>query len=158
MISENYHGDAFEGNACRKLLKEADRLTDPVFYRDAGIFKIMPYIAAFKAMNKVVNCCFTSGKVGDSLDSYIEELKNALKSIENLSETLKIHVILSHVKEGFQYIDGNNGLGCWSEQSSESIHRDFLKFWERYKVNGLHRETYLSNLLKAVIEFSSLHI
>lgn len=79
-------------------------------------------------MDKVVNCCFTSGKVGSSLDDYIEELKKALESIDKLSATLKIHVILSHVEEGFQFIEKNNGLGFWSEQSGESIHRDFLSF------------------------------
>ena len=158
LISKNYHGDAFEGNACRKLVKESDRLKDIEICGEVGIFKILPFIAAFKAMDKVVNCCFTSGKVGSSLDDYIEELKQALESIEQLSETLKIHVILSHVKEGFKFIENNNGLGFWSEQSGESIHRDFLKFWERYKVNGYHRETYLPNLLKAVVEFSSLHL
>lgn len=29
LISKNYHGEVFEGNACRKLLKNADKLFDP---------------------------------------------------------------------------------------------------------------------------------
>lgn len=63
-----------------------------------------------------------------------------------------------HVKESLNYIENNNGLGYWSEQSGESIHRDFLKFWARYKVSSYHHVSYASQLLKAVIEFSSLHL
>lgn len=109
-------------------------------------------------LKKVVNCCFTSGKVGPSLDTYIRELDNSLKSIDNLSTTLKIHVILAHVIDSLKYIDNNNGLGFWSEQSGESVHREFLKFWERYKINSITDESYPLKLLKAVVEFSSLHI
>ena len=29
IISKNYHGEIFEGNACRKLLKKADKFNDP---------------------------------------------------------------------------------------------------------------------------------
>lgn len=29
LVSKNYHGEAFEGNACRTLLKRADMLLDP---------------------------------------------------------------------------------------------------------------------------------
>lgn len=32
LIPKNYQGEIFEGNACRKLLKEADRLNDPEIY------------------------------------------------------------------------------------------------------------------------------
>lgn len=49
-------------------------------------------------MNKIVKCSFTSGKVESSLEKHIKELEIALKSIHNISETLKIHVILNHVK------------------------------------------------------------
>lgn len=158
LISKNYHGDAFEGNACRMLLKEADKLKDSEIYQAVGIFKIIPYINAFNAMNKIVNCCFTSGKVGPSLDDHIKELDYALKSIQKLSRTLKIHIILTHIKESLLFIENNNGLGFWSEQSGEAVHHDFLKFWENYKVTSMHHESYSTQLLKAVTEFSSLHI
>ena len=62
LISKNYHGAAFEGNACRTLLKEADKLENQEIYETVGVFKIIPFVNAYKAMNKSVNCCFTSGK------------------------------------------------------------------------------------------------
>lgn len=63
LIPKNYHGEAFEGNACRNLLKSADNLNNPEIYSHVGYLKIAPYIAAFKAMNKIVVYCFTSRKV-----------------------------------------------------------------------------------------------
>lgn len=158
LVSKNYHGDAFEGNACRKLLKEADALEDPQIYEKVGIFKIKPYVGAFKAMNKIVICSFTAGKVGPSLDAHIAELYKALKSIDDLSVTLKIHVILEHVDQSFSFIQDNNALGFWSEQSGESVHRDFLKIWELFKVSSIAHESYASQLLKAVTKYSSLHL
>lgn len=158
LISKNYHGDAFEGNACRTLLKEADKLLDPEIYEKVGIYKLIPYVNAFKEMNKIVDCCFTSGKIGSLLDTHIKNLHYALKSIDKLTETLKIHIILSHIKESLLFIDNNNGLGYWSEQSGESIHRDFMKFWKRYSVTSIQHKSYSTQLLKAVVEFSSLHL
>ncbi|CAH1106663.1 unnamed protein product [Psylliodes chrysocephalus] len=158
LISKNYHGHAFEGNACRKLLTEADKLNDPEIYKDVGIFKIMPYIAAFKAMNKVVISSFTSGKVGPLISDHVKELRKCLDSIENVSCTLKIHVLLDHLEECLSFIENETGLGFWSEQSGEAIHHNFLKFWGRYKVTDILHPTYSTNLLKAVVEFSSLHL
>ena len=109
-------------------------------------------------MNKIVDCCFTSGKIESLVEPYITELGKALARIENLRETLKIHVILAHVKDSLNYIDNGYGLGFWSEQSGESVHREFLKYWERYKVSNIHNITYAPRLCKAVTEFSSLHI
>lgn len=81
-------------------------------------------------MNKTVNCCFTSGKVEpfNLLDTYIDEVDKALKTIDNICETLKIHIILTHVKESLQYIENNVALGFWSEQSEKAIHCIFLCF------------------------------
>lgn len=57
-----------------------------------------------------------------------------------------------------QFLGGNNGLGLWSEQAGESIHREFLKFWEQYKINVLEDFTYAMRLKKAIIAFFSQHI
>lgn len=157
LVSKNYQGETFEGNACRALLKKADQLNSPEIYENVGYFAIVPYMNAFKNMDKVVHCAFTSGQVGDNLNSYLEELKKSLDAIEDVSETLKIHVLRCHVKDCLEFIDHNLGLGYWSEQSGESIHREFLHTWERYKVNAIDSTSYPDQLLKAVVEFSSLN-
>jgi len=161
LISKNYHGDCFEGNACRKLLKEAHKLKDPEIYEKVGYLKIIPFFNAFVIMNKVVDCSFTSGKVGPELDIHLNELNEALDAlheIEDVSITLKIHVLKTHIKECLQFIEHNNGLGYWSEQSGESLHREFSQTWERYKINTIEDELYLERLFRAVVEFSSLNV
>lgn len=161
VISKGYHGGCFEGNACRKLLKEADKLNDPEIYEAVGFFKMLPFIAAFKAMNKVVDCCFIAGKVGDLLDKYMYELRKALdavKYIDDVSESLKLHVWREHIEKGLTFIENNEGYGKWSDQGGESIHREFLVIWNRYKINDIDSESYLPQLLKAVVEFSSLSV
>ena len=49
-------------------------------------------------------------------------------------------------------------LGLRSEQAGETIHRKFLKYWQRYKINLLEDPTYVTRLKKDVIIFSSEHI
>lgn len=102
VVVKNYHGESFGGNACRKMLKESDKLNDPEIYKAVGYFKIAPFIANFKAMNKILNCSFTSGKVGPSLNSHIDELRRVVEHLD-ISKTLKIHVIVDHLKESLQY-------------------------------------------------------
>lgn len=119
---------------------------------------MVPYINAYKAMDKLVNSCFTSGKVEPAYSSHLNELRRALESIENVSKTLKIHVLLEHLEQCLQFIDNDNGLGFWSEQSGEAVHHKFLEFWSRYKMNFMNDESYASQLQKAVTEFSSLHL
>ena len=161
LVSKSYHGNCFEGNVCRKLLKHADKLNDPDIYRKVGILALMPFINAFKSMDRVVNCCFTSGKVGPGLTGYIEQLSKdfeALQMAEDISETLKIHVMRTHVEQCLTFIENNNGLGYWLEQTGESIHHEFMHIWESYRINSMENKLYDSKLLQAVIEFSSLNI
>lgn len=104
----------------------------------------------------VANCCFSARAVGPDLDNHIYELNKAFRGLD-VSETLKIHVALKHIKDCLQFL-GYYGLGLWSEQAGESIHREFLKFWERYKINIIEDSTYATRLKKAIITFSSQHI
>ncbi|CAH0552491.1 unnamed protein product [Brassicogethes aeneus] len=159
IISKNYHGEIFEGNACRKLLKEADALCDKIIYENVGILALVPFISAFKAMNKMVNLCFSTERRGsiDALDKIIEELKKALLAT-GVSITLKIHVLLEHVKPTLSLLKNSEGLGKWSEQAGESVHREFLSFWEKHKINLINDPSYSQRLKAATVQFSSFHI
>lgn len=161
LTSKSYHGEVFEGNACRKLVKEADKLMDPDIYINVGSLAILPFVNAFKSMNAVVDCCFTSGKVRTGLEAHLSKLNKdfkALNMLNDVSETLKIHVLRAHVEQCLEFIEHGKGLGYWSEQTGESLHREFLLIWERYKLSSLENELYETNLLTAVIEFSSLNV
>ena len=159
LISKDYHGEIFEGKACRTLLEKVDDLCDPsVYCTEIERISLQPFISAFKAMNKVVKSCFSSKKVNlKDLRRNIVELKKTFEATE-VSETLKIHVILNHIEQCFELVGGDKGLGIWSEQAGESIHREFLEYWERYKINMISDSTYASRLKKAVIEFFYEHI
>lgn len=161
VIPKNYHGRVFEGNACRKMIKEVNQLNDKEIYGDVGIFAITPYITAFEEMNKVVNCCFTSGKVGPNLKDHMKSLRKAiddLESICNISDSLKLHILKEHVEDGLKFIPNGFGLGYLSEQAGESIHHAFLEIWGRYRINMIEAENYCDQLYKAVVEFSSLSL
>ncbi|GLV33234.1 hypothetical protein CBL_08402 [Carabus blaptoides fortunei] len=120
LVAKNYQGEIFEGNACRKLLQESDKLLDPKIYEHVGPFKLQPYVAAFKTMNKIVHDCFST-QLADftDLDENLKKLRKDLEST-GTSQTLKMHIILDHLKEGISLLN-NDGLGLWSEQSDSEM-------------------------------------
>lgn len=158
LISKNYHGAAFEGNACRKLLKGADMLlTSEITDHVGGSLVVLPFIAAFKAMDKIVHSCFRVTRVQSNLNQHIGDLRTALLAI-HVSESLKIHIALKHIEESLEFLNEGEGFGLWSEQAGESMHREFLKFWNRRKTNNLNDPGYLERFKAAVVDFSSKHI
>ena len=84
--------DIFEANAYRQHLQESDALDNQQIYSDVGKFAFTPFISAFKAVNKTVDCCFSTSTPGQDLDKLIKGLKKAYASTK-VSVTLKIHVI-----------------------------------------------------------------
>ena len=158
LVSKNYHGEVFEGNACRTLLREADKLVDKEIYVDVGPFAITPYVTAFKIMNKIVSSCFSIKRLESiaDIEKLIKELQSALLSTYT-TETLKMHVLLQHLTQCLELLN-TQSLGLWSEQAGEAAHGEFLKFWERRKINLITNSSYPQRLKDATVEFSSLHI
>ncbi len=157
VIPKSYHGDVFEGNACRKMLKNPDAINDPDVLGSVSPIAVQPIIMAFKGMDKLVKACFSTDKVSNTVADIIKDLKRLYEGTE-LNETLKIHVVLHHIEHCLANLDDNRGLGMVSEQAGESIHRVFLKYWNRYKINLLSDPSYPERLKKAVVEFSSRHL
>ena len=93
----------------------------------------------------------------ENIRKLIKELHKALLATR-VSETLKIHVLLQHIYQCLEQIDLKQGLGLWFERDSESAYREFLKFWERRKVNLITHVSYPQKLKKATVKFSSLHV
>jgi hypothetical protein len=119
--------------------------------------QIVPFISAFKAMNKVVETCFSNlYVVPDVLENQLNHLKK-MYIATGLSETIKIHSITCHLKDCIIFLK-NRGLGMWSEQTGESIHREFLKYWNRYKINVNDDSDYGTRLKRAVMDFSTDHL
>lgn len=53
---------------------------------------------------------------------------------------------------------GEIGLGLLSEQAGESIHREFILYWNPFKAKSIENSNYLMKSKTAVVEFSSQHL
>lgn len=156
LVSKRYQGEIFEGNACRILLKNADALYDPEIYENICPMKLIPFVSAFKSMDKVVHSFFAVKASNlSNITGLIRDLQKDFIATE-VSKTLKMHILLDHLEEGISSL-GGKGLGLYSEQAGESVHREFLKYWGKYKVNKIDDPQYISRLKRAVVEFSSKH-
>lgn len=91
VVSKNYHGELFEGNQCRKLLSEADKLLDNEIFVDVGYFCLVPYVNAFKIMDEIVSDCFSKKLKTNKecLKTKIDKLRFNLRGID-VTDSLKI--------------------------------------------------------------------
>ena len=158
LISKDYHGKCFEGNACRKMIQKSDKMMEKCVLGDTSPLIVLPYVRAYKAMDKLVNSCFSCKKVTEDVVPILQELIESYMDL-GLSVTLKMHVIFCHLLPALcnPALEGR-GLGYVSGQAGESIHHEFKIFWNKLKINSLDNDRYGENLKRAVIEFSSKHI
>ncbi|CAH0553090.1 unnamed protein product [Brassicogethes aeneus] len=66
LVTKNYQGELFEGNACRKLLKNAEDLKSKEILVNLEEVYVIPFVVAFNTMN---------GIVGSELLCTLSELK-----------------------------------------------------------------------------------
>lgn len=137
-----------EDNQCKMLLNKLPELR--IFALPIELHK---FVDALEDLNKVWISCF-SGKL---LPSYQKDIARFRESylLLNISVTPKIHAIFQHVAEFCE--THATSLGKYSEQASESVHSDFKKMWERYKI-PTHHPLFGEYLLKAVVNYNSLHV
>lgn len=140
-----YHGGVLNGNGCMKLLQHINILEDSLKCPQKQ------FIAAFHAFKAVVDACYGMN-LGDFREAILE-FSSAYTALE-IRITPKVHAVMFHVRD---FCERNtSGLGIWSEQSTESLHSDFDKTWQRYKVSGIN-SNYSTQLLKAVRDYNSKH-
>ena len=70
--------------------------------------------------------------------------------------TPKTPAMVYHVDE-FCSLKGP-ALAAWSEQTGESVHHDFIKAWEKFKVKDKDHPLYGENLLKAMSMYNNQHL
>lgn len=145
---EGVHGGSFTGNTAQTLLKKIDYLAQicPI--------QILPYVAVFRALEKVVSSCF-GAELNVEYVQNISTFKDAFLALE-IGVTPKIHTIIHHVPQFCQ--NTGTGLGKWSEQTSEAVHHDFSVTWSRFKINCLDHPNYGKKLLQAVCHYNSSHL
>ena len=146
-----YHGGEFTGNDCRDLLKKKslDELARRI-PRD-----LIKFLRAFHTFGGVVESCFSQ----TLQPGYQDKISLFQKEYLSLGVSVipKAHIVFLHIKDFIESRDGPRvGLGVYSEQAFEALHRDFLKVWQRFQVSHLN-PNFGTKLLKAVQFYNSRH-
>lgn len=150
LVSKNYQGEMFEGNACWKLFRNADGLWNKGVVQNCSTLDVELFVSALKEMNKIGEICF--------LMKSLEYPKKTIQMARTFSMTLEVHGVTEHLEERLKHWGNDEGLRLWSEQRCEALHQEFLKIWTKYKINLLmNKRQYQINLFEAVVEFSSTH-
>ena len=142
-----YHGGSLNGNACLQLLQRVDLLESTLECPEKQ------FIETFRSFKAVVDACY-----GNNLSS---DFQNAISKFSSdfmelpVRMTPKVHCVVHHIRQFCE--KHSTSLGRWSEQSTESLHSDFEKTWERFKVSNGNPK-YGSQLLKAVCNYNSNHV
>ena len=144
LVRKSYQGaHSLEGNQSRTFLKKIDLLEITLLKQPSQvILNGLPYLAALRALDKVVGACF-SVDLDPAYPSYIEIFKEAYCDLD-ISITPKVHIIFQHIEEFLLKQNLNRvkkvGLGHFSEQSLESSNHDVNLLWQRVKVSEDHPE------------------
>lgn len=144
---------SFEGNACKSLLKNVDKLQTICELDPGGLAGCMDYVDTFKKFEIVVHDCF-SHDLRANFEHHIEEFKRSYEVL-GISVTPKVHTIFYHVAQFCS--KHRKGLGFFGEQATESVHHDFNENWKNYKVSKLS-ENFWPHLLRAVCYYNSGHL
>ena len=143
---EDYHGGLFNGNDCRKLLKNVSIL------EEIAPPKSVEFVTTFKAFNKVVEACY-GRYLSPNFKEMIEHFRKCFIKL-NIAITPKVHAVFYHIAEFCE--KKNMGLAPWSEQTAESLHHDFKTIWENFKVRDISHPEYGERLLKAIVNICKL--
>ena len=115
-------------------------------------------VEALKALKEVKDACFGPNLKPNwkaSLDNF-EKAWYEIYIEFDISFSNKCHVIIEHIPQVIQRT--GKSLYLSSEQVVEATHAKFDKFWQRYKVLALEKESHGNQLLKCVIDFNSKNI
>ena len=125
-ISESLdHGDS---SFSVRLLRNIDLIEKALPRRLYG------FLSALRALEEVRISCFGQDLLPNFRQN-INHFKHCYSAL-GISVTTKAHILFSHVAEFCQKKE--KGLGFFSEKASESVHSDFKKTWESFRVSSQH--------------------
>lgn len=158
VVSVGYHGEKFEGPACRKLLKKADYLLSEEFLKDVtNQVALIPIVQVLRAFDKVVEATFGCKYLKGDVSQLVVNFTDAFMAL-GLSIPLKVHCVMEHLIPGLANL-GGRGMGLTSEQTGESFHHHFkTNFWERYKISSLDNPNFEEAWFAANLECVSKQI
>ena len=88
----------------------------------------------------------------------LQEFPKAYKAILNITKPPNAHIVLAHIEQYIVQDSKYKGLGFYSKQTGEAIHRKFDDIYSKYKMKNIFTGPYGLRLWNAVVEFSSTHI
>ena len=129
-----YQGsESFEGNQARKILRSCQSLQNLIMEHDTDIQSAaLRFVDVLNKFNKVVESSFGQ-RLQEGYETDIDQFSRAYLDL-HVSVTLKVHIVICHLKEFLRLKGGVAGLGFFSEQAMESCHHSFKTEWERNKV------------------------
>ena len=116
MRKNEYHEGSFAENDTRKLLKCASIL------KEMCPKEFERYVDTFNSFNGVVTACY-SRDLDENHLNITDDFKQKYLSLK-INVTTKVYAVMYHVSE-FCELKGM-GLAPLSEQTSESLHHDFI--------------------------------
>ena len=146
------HAGKFNGNPCRKILKNWEIFSHNVPPAMSG------FAECLRLLDSIVAGCFGVHFNPECEESFAEieiVFKQLMEDFE-LNVTPKFHILFSHVLPFCK--ERGYGLGILSEQAGESVHFDFnMKSWSRFKVST-NNSRYPEQILKAVVSYNGKHV
>ena len=112
-----YHGGALNGNSCKRLLENVDKL------QNTAPLIILPYVRALRDFRKVVKSCF-SINLHESFETDILAFKESFMDLE-ISITPKVHAVLFHVPDFCR--QGAQGLAYFQSRPQNLCTINFKK-------------------------------
>lgn len=148
------HGGQLNGNQCAKLLDSVDLLEQML--RNCGAYAGMPVVQAIRYFRRVKETCF-GVELQSGYEDAVARFAQAYAELETTT-TPKVHALIDHVLPFLLRTEKQQGLGYWSEHSSEAVHHDFNLLWGRsFKVSAANPH-FAEQLLKCVIVYCSRHL
>lgn len=150
------------GNECQKLLDNIEILRELIEKYAPAVTRnrkrkhdqLGLFLDAFRAFKKVVDGCFGKSLLS-GWEQSIREFEDAYVSL-GISITTKVHLVTDHVEDFCK--DNGCGLSAFSEHAFESLHRDFLRHWERHKVKDTAHPDFGKRLKKTTCEYNAGHL
>ena len=113
-VSTSYHGKAFAGNECRRLLKNLDKLAEKVPE------ELTPFVTCLSDLNNIVASCFSVlGPEGTEYINHLEAFYKSAVDLADVSFTPTLHAIVEHVRDFFEIHGTEFGLGLYTEQAGQ---------------------------------------
>ena len=153
-----YHGSAsFVGNMAHKFIKKVDSLAAKLrqSLSPDKVAVAEKYILAFRQLGEFVKSCFGQ----ELMPGYIDDIAKFMITYRaiKISIPLKVHLLESHAVDFLKMKNEERGLGYYSEQAMESMHKELKSEWGADKVDVKHPK-YGENLKRTVVRINGKHL